>query len=991
MRVRNFFAVVIIIVCFSNYSHSARIWDEEGMSIGNYGLPDKVCSIPWHNNGMLFCFQKIDNIGNTFVALQIIDENGNLRFEDPMIVSNPEEHIPLDEGSINVFEDGYGGVIITWVGIIQNGDGFVYFSHLNAELEVVSWFLAQQLWVYRFRERDSGVITRYSHSVVDLNYVPNVGYTFVGVLFSHYDRNIPWYTLNVFKCDELGLMIEGQAVDGVQIMSPARGFRCSPVQNECLWIASGYTDSVNCYNYEEDQLLWEESIRMTRNFINLSPLPNGEIYTSSTDDGIGHIQKYTSDGPVFEDNDFRGIRLDGYPGNIAAFTSEGDDYLYLVGSETTIRLVRIVDNSLELLWTIEFENIRGPNFQLLDNNLFVYDGCRINELANTFVQLIDIDGNLLFGEEGGLVFEREHDFDFDDWWWWSFDSGFAIRDDGGFYYKFPIDAKWYIGNFNQESDPLWDERFQPVLSSGIGRIAVVQQLDNMRMRIIYANYENISYNIMNIEGQLEFDEPVIISESQDLRQDPRGNIDLMTAYSRQNALLASYSTSHLYFIDEEGSLLPEDELFHVSDFGEGRRFCRFTALTGDSLGGFWIALRNSSENWYEIAKLDENAEWVNRELIQPFPGLESDNMIRTRVSPENSGAAFVHIKPDSQGVLVNHISENLELRWDEAIEITPPQDSLRTLKYCSTLDGDEGLYMTFRTSILGDIDIRTMRFDSELEPLWDEYVSVFNDDVEESLRFEEYSISIQNFNSNEGDIWVLLKIRYRHRYWNQYFLQKINPSGEIIFEESGLRLPEYFGKIGTIQLIPDAEGGIWITGAQGDIHEFSQSRVIHLDWEGNPIDEIDRGLGELAFPDWQRTNLGTAESSLFTDDGLLAIFDVGYNYRNNYNSYRAQLFGYDWLSVNDANELPCEFKIENLYPNPFNSTTRLEYSLNRTSRLNISIYNVNGQLIKSVYHGIQTEGKHSQSLKSGNISSGTYFLVAEVNGKFSTEKMISIK
>ncbi|MDP8237579.1 MAG: T9SS type A sorting domain-containing protein [Candidatus Hatepunaea meridiana] len=76
--------------------------------------------------------------------------------------------------------------------------------------------------------------------------------------------------------------------------------------------------------------------------------------------------------------------------------------------------------------------------------------------------------------------------------------------------------------------------------------------------------------------------------------------------------------------------------------------------------------------------------------------------------------------------------------------------------------------------------------------------------------------------------------------------------------------------------------------------------------------------------------------------------------------------------------LPMEFAIMGIYPNPFNSSTEIGYSLPFEADVCISIYDVAGRLITELINKRQTPGNHSAIWfgmnQAGNpVSSGVYF------------------
>ncbi len=79
------------------------------------------------------------------------------------------------------------------------------------------------------------------------------------------------------------------------------------------------------------------------------------------------------------------------------------------------------------------------------------------------------------------------------------------------------------------------------------------------------------------------------------------------------------------------------------------------------------------------------------------------------------------------------------------------------------------------------------------------------------------------------------------------------------------------------------------------------------------------------------------------------------------------------------------------YPNPFNPSTSIEFSINNNSHIELSIYNIKGQKIKTLAQNEFTKGSHSiiwngdeESGKS--VSSGVYLYKLNVNDKIEAVK-----
>ena len=84
------------------------------------------------------------------------------------------------------------------------------------------------------------------------------------------------------------------------------------------------------------------------------------------------------------------------------------------------------------------------------------------------------------------------------------------------------------------------------------------------------------------------------------------------------------------------------------------------------------------------------------------------------------------------------------------------------------------------------------------------------------------------------------------------------------------------------------------------------------------------------------------------------------------------------------------------YPNPFNPTTTISFSLPEEMKIDLSIYNIKGQKVRTLYKGKAGSGQHSViwNGKDNNekpVSSGIYFYKLEADNRELTRKMLLLK
>jgi hypothetical protein len=93
----------------------------------------------------------------------------------------------------------------------------------------------------------------------------------------------------------------------------------------------------------------------------------------------------------------------------------------------------------------------------------------------------------------------------------------------------------------------------------------------------------------------------------------------------------------------------------------------------------------------------------------------------------------------------------------------------------------------------------------------------------------------------------------------------------------------------------------------------------------------------------------------------------------------------------DISQLPTQIEILKNYPNPFNAATTIEYSLSCDSDINLSIYNVLGRKIHTLFLGRQQAGNHSIKWDAADYSSGIYFCKLTASNRSFAKRMVLLK
>ncbi|MBZ0200933.1 MAG: endonuclease [Ignavibacteriaceae bacterium] len=99
----------------------------------------------------------------------------------------------------------------------------------------------------------------------------------------------------------------------------------------------------------------------------------------------------------------------------------------------------------------------------------------------------------------------------------------------------------------------------------------------------------------------------------------------------------------------------------------------------------------------------------------------------------------------------------------------------------------------------------------------------------------------------------------------------------------------------------------------------------------------------------------------------------------------------DISGVNVYDEKPAEFLLAQNYPNPFNPSTRIEFYTPKESSVQLLIYSITGQLIKTVVDENMERGFHQVNFNGEGFASGVYFYVLKSGNFYQSKSMLLLK
>ena len=93
----------------------------------------------------------------------------------------------------------------------------------------------------------------------------------------------------------------------------------------------------------------------------------------------------------------------------------------------------------------------------------------------------------------------------------------------------------------------------------------------------------------------------------------------------------------------------------------------------------------------------------------------------------------------------------------------------------------------------------------------------------------------------------------------------------------------------------------------------------------------------------------------------------------------------------ESRVVPKEFSLFPNYPNPFNPTTTIKYTLPEAAQVTLTLYSVLGQQIMVLVNERQEPGYHEVTLRGLSLGSGVYLLRLQAGGFMASRKLLLAK
>jgi len=97
------------------------------------------------------------------------------------------------------------------------------------------------------------------------------------------------------------------------------------------------------------------------------------------------------------------------------------------------------------------------------------------------------------------------------------------------------------------------------------------------------------------------------------------------------------------------------------------------------------------------------------------------------------------------------------------------------------------------------------------------------------------------------------------------------------------------------------------------------------------------------------------------------------------------------LGVDGHIPLITDFHLNAPYPNPFNPTVNIDFSIIEKSVIHLLVYDIKGTELETIFKGVQNPGFYKYRWTVGKYPSGTYFISLKTEKKKETKKIVLLK
>jgi len=162
---------------------------------------------------------------------------------------------------------------------------------------------------------------------------------------------------------------------------------------------------------------------------------------------------------------------------------------------------------------------------------------------------------------------------------------------------------------------------------------------------------------------------------------------------------------------------------------------------------------------------------------------------------------------------------------------------------------------------------------------------------------------------------------------------------------------------------------------QEEIQEFMNDTLTYAVY----ADSSSRLLGYWRFDEAVGDTL-IKDLSVYKNDGLLMN-----------GAAITESFTYTDIAIRQEPGIPEQYQLHANYPNPFNPSTTIAFTLPQSGLVKLSVYDITGREVQTLQQGVMTAGDHELRFDGAGLASGSYFYRLEAEGYQAVKKMLLVK
>ncbi|CAF4560594.1 unnamed protein product [Rotaria sp. Silwood1] len=116
----------------------------------------------------------------------------------------------------------------------------------------------------------------------------------------------------------------------------------------------------------------------------------------------------------------------------------------------------------------------------------------------------------------------------------------------------------------------------------------------------------------------------------------------------------------------------------------------------------------------------------------------------------------------------------------------------------------------------------------------------------------------------------------------------------------------------------------------------------------------------------------------------------GQNGSWNWNDKRVKVYTVSGVEPN-SNIVPDKYSLKQNFPNPFNPSTTIIYSIKNSGKVNLKVYDSKGRIVSELVNNNQTKGEYKVDFDASTLASGVYYYTLNTKDFSETKSMVLIK